>query len=148
MKRPAPPAQILTVASVLGLVLAPSACASHSMGSHEEESLTVHVHVSGFPGARDSAGKITLDTLSFEVLVNGVQVLDTTFVPMINMTGHVHSRSIRVAPGSHRFRVIDRRTSTIHDGRLRTREGPMWMHIRFSNEGVAISTGYGILAFI
>jgi len=148
MKRTAPLAQILTVASVLGLVLAASACASYSMGSQEEESLTVQVHVSGFPGVRGPAGGITLDTLSFEVLINGVQVLDTTFVPMINMTGHVHSQSIRVAPGSHRFRVIDRRTSTIHDGRLRTREGPMWVHIRFSNEGAAMSTGYGILGFL
>lgn len=147
MERVASSRRVWIMTSVLGVVLGAAACASSSLASTEREALTVHVHMSGHPGVRDGS-RIVLDTLSFEILFNGVQVVDTTFLPMLNVTGHLHTRVIRVAPGTHRIRVIDRRTSTRHEGRLRTRDGPMWVHVRFVNEGAVLSTGYGFLEFL
>ena len=137
----------MSIVALLSMVAVP-ACAPHSAGSQGEEIHRVDVHVSGYPGTRDPDGRIRLDTLSFAIFVNGVQILDTTLVPVMNVTGHVHSLAVRVAPGNHEFRVIDRRTSTMHDGRLRTRAGPMWVRVEFANEGAAIATGYGFLEFM
>lgn len=112
-----------------------------------EETYTVHLHVSGFPGVSDRTG-FTPDTLSFGVLVNGVQVLDTTFVPTLNLTEHVHTRLIHVTRGSHVFQVVDRRASTVQRARLRARAEPMWVSVRFTDEGTTISTGYGFMEFL
>lgn len=137
---------LITVFVLIVLPVLP-ACASHFTGPQGPETFLVDLHMSGYPGVRDERG-ITFDTLSFQVLVSGVQVLDTTFMPAVNVTGHVHSLEVRLSPGRHQFRVIDHRTSTVRDLRVRVGPKPMWVHVRFTNEGTEISAGEGFLGFL
>jgi hypothetical protein len=121
-------------------VLIIGGCGARTLGSGSSESVALPLQIA----VTNESGV----TRRFELLVNGVVVLDTIVARPRDLTGRVLSGTVWIAPGDYDMVLIDHYRHERFKTRLVSKPTSMFVAINLMASKTLFTAGYGLYLFM